>query len=389
MRFTWKGEEAMSNGRIRLMQGNEACVEGAIAAGMRFFAGYPITPSTEIAEGSAEKLPQVGGKFVQMEDEIASIAAIIGASLAGLKSMTATSGPGMSLKQENIGYASITEVPCVIVNVQRGGPSTGLPTSPSQADIMQARWGTHGDHPIIALYPYSVSEIYTITIEAFNMAERYRTPVILLLDEVIAHMREKIYVPDPAQLNIVDRIGPTVGPEEYMPYSADPDGGVPEMAAFGDGYRFHVTGLVHDQTGFPSNSPAVAAALMDRLMKKITNNLKDILIYEEDNTGDAETLILAYGCTARSAKSAVHAARKEGHRVGLFRPVTIWPFPEQRVAELASRVKRIIVPEMNLGQYVLEVQRVVGGRSKVEGLNKADGEIITPEEILDKVKEVS
>lgn len=378
----------MNKNRIRLMQGNEACVEGAIAAGMRFYAGYPITPSTEIAEGSAEKLPQVGGKFIQMEDEIASMAAVIGASLAGLKAMTATSGPGMSLKQENIGYASITEVPCVIVNVQRGGPSTGLPTSPSQADIMQARWGTHGDHPIIALYPCSVPEIYMMTIEAFNMAEKYRTPVILLLDEVIAHMREKIEVPDPSQLSIIDRIKPSVTPDEYRPYKANPDGGVPEMAAFGEGYRFHVTGLVHDETGFPSNSPVVTAKLLDRLMKKITNNLKDILIYKEENTDDAETLILAYGCTARSAKSAMDTARLEGHSVGLFRPITIWPFPEERVRELASKAKRIIVPEMNLGQYILEVQRVVGDRCRVEGLNKADGEIITPEDILDKIKEV-
>ncbi|MBA1337101.1 MAG: 2-oxoglutarate/2-oxoacid ferredoxin oxidoreductase, alpha subunit [Firmicutes bacterium] len=378
----------MNDKNVRLMQGNEACVEGAIAAGMRFFAGYPITPSTEIAEGSSEKLPQVGGKFVQMEDEIGSIAAVIGASLTGLKSMTATSGPGMSLKLENIGYAAIAEIPCVIVNVQRGGPSTGLPTSPAQGDIMQARWGTHGDHPTIALYPSSVSEIYQITIEAFNMAEKYRMPVILLMDEVIGHMRERIELPERSALQIIDRKKPSVGPEQYLPYQADADGGVPEMASFGDGYRFHVTGLVHDETGFPSNSSEVTARLINRLMKKIENNLDDILRYEEENTGDADTLLLAYGCTARSAKSAMDAAREEGMKVGLFRPITIWPFPEQKVRELAQRVKRIIVPEMNLGQYILEVQRVAGGSCTVEGVNRADGEIITPEDILDKIKGV-
>lgn len=378
----------MTNSKAKLMQGNEACLEGAIAAGMRFFAGYPITPSTEIAEGAAERLPQVGGKFIQMEDEIASMAAVIGASLAGVKSMTASSGPGMSLKQENLGYAAMAEIPCVIVDVQRGGPSTGLPTSPSQGDIMQARWGTHGDHPVIALYPSSVAETYMVTIEAFNLAEKYRTPVVLLLDEVIGHMREKVVLPEPEQLKIVSRKKPTVKPGEYLPYKAEPDGGVPEMAAFGEGYRFHVTGLVHDETGFPSNSPEVTSTLINRLMKKIENNLDDIIRYEEENTGDAEVIVLAYGCVARSAKSAIDAARKEGMKVGLFRPITIWPFPEKRVRELAEKAKTIIVPEMNLGQYILEVERVVGNRCKVAGLHRADGEIITPEQIFDKIKGV-
>lgn len=378
----------MNSKKVRLMQGNEACVEGAIAAGMRFFAGYPITPSTEIAEGSSERLPQVGGKFVQMEDEIASMAAVIGASLTGLKSMTASSGPGISLKQENIGYAAMAEIPCVIVNVQRGGPSTGLPTSPSQGDIMQARWGTHGDHPIIALYPSSVPEIYSVTVKAFNLAEKYRTPVILLLDEVIAHMREKVELPDMNKLEIIDRKKSSTKPGEYLPFKADQEGGVPEMAAFGEGYRFHVTGLVHDETGFPSNSSEVAGRLMDRLMKKIQNNLEDIIMYEEQNTEDAEILILAYGSTARSARSAVDMAREEGIKVGLFRPITIWPFPEERVRELAKKVKNIIVPEMNLGQYILETERIVGDKCMVEGINKADGEIITPEHILDRIKGV-
>lgn len=376
----------MTSRTARLMQGNEACLEGAIAAGMRFFAGYPITPSTEIAEGASERLPLVGGKFIQMEDEIGSMAAVIGASLAGEKAMTATSGPGMSLKQENIGYASLTEVPCVIVNVQRGGPSTGLPTSPAQGDIMQTRWGAHGDHPVIALYPASVSEIYTVTVTAFNLAEKYRVPVILLLDEVIGHMRERVELPDKEELQIIDRAKPTVRPEEYLPYKADPNGGIPEMPAFGEGYRYHVTGLIHGESGFPSNNPEVTAKLLDRLMKKIENNIDDIIRYQEEGTKDCEIILLAYGSTARSAKSAADMAREQGIQVGLFRPITIWPFPEKRIKEIAQKAKTIIVPEMNLGQYRLVVERVAAGKCRIVGLNRADGEIITPEDILDKIK---
>jgi len=380
--------KAMTSKKVRLMQGNEACLEGAIVAGMRFFAGYPITPSTEIAEGASEQLPKVGGKFIQMEDEIGSMAAVIGASLAGKKAMTATSGPGMSLKQENIGYASLTEVPCVIVNVQRGGPSTGLPTSPAQGDIMQARWGAHGDHPVIALYPASVSETYTVTVTAFNLAEKYRVPVILLLDEVIGHMRERVELPDKEELQIIDRTKPTVRPEEYLPYRADPNGGIPEMPAFGEGYRYHVTGLIHGESGFPSNNPEVTAKLLDRLMKKIENNMDDIIRYQEEGTEDCEIILLAYGSTARSAKSAAGMAREQGIPVGLFRPITIWPFPEKRIKEIAQKAKTIIVPEMNLGQYRLEVERAAAGKCRVVGLNRADGEIITPEDILDKIKGV-
>jgi 2-oxoglutarate ferredoxin oxidoreductase subunit alpha len=386
MLSTWRRVKVMTNKNVRLMQGNEACLEGAIAAGMRFFAGYPITPSTEIAEGASEKLPKVGGKFIQMEDEIGSMAAVIGASLAGEKAMTATSGPGMSLKQENIGYASLTEVPCVIVNVQRGGPSTGLPTSPAQGDIMQTRWGAHGDHPVIALYPASVSEIYTVTVTAFNLAEKYRVPVILLLDEVIGHMRERVELPDKEELQIIDRAKPTVRPEEYLPYKADPNGGIPEMPAFGEGYRYHVTGLIHGESGFPSNNPEVTAKLLDRLMKKIENNIDDIIRYQEEGTKDCEIILLAYGSTARSAKSAADMAREQGIQVGLFRPITIWPFPEKRIKEIAQKAKTIIVPEMNLGQYRLVVERVAAGKCRIVGLNRADGEIITPEDILDKIK---
>lgn len=373
--------------KVRLMQGNEACVEGAIAAGMKFYAGYPITPSTEIAELSAEKLPVVGGRFMQMEDEIAGIAAAIGASLTGAKSMTATSGPGFSLKQENIGYAAIAEVPCVIVDVQRGGPSTGMPTSPAQGDVMQARWGTHGDHPVIALTPSSVRETFDLTVKAFNMAEKYRTPVILLMDEVIGHMREKVQLPDPSEIEVIDRKRPDCSSEEYLPYKAEEDL-VPPMADFGTGYRYHVTGLVHDETGFPSNSTAVADKLIRRLSDKVEMHKDDILSWEEENTEDAEVLILSYGCVARSAKAAMKMLRSKGIKAGIFRPITIWPFPEKRVRELAEKVKTIVVPEMNLGQLVLEVERVCGNRARVEKLSKVNCEIIYPEEIIRKIEEV-
>lgn len=373
--------------KVRLMQGNEACVEGAIAAGMKFYAGYPITPSTEIAELSAEKLPLVGGRFMQMEDEIGGMAAIIGASLTGAKSMTATSGPGFSLKQENIGYAAIAEVPCVIVNVQRGGPSTGMPTSPAQGEIMQARWGTHGDHPVIALTPSSVRETYDLTVKAFNMAEKYRTPVILLMDEVIGHMREKVQLPDPSELEIIDRKRPSCSSEEYLPYRPEEDL-VPLMADFGTGYRYHVTGLVHDETGFPSNSTAEADKLIRRLTNKIETHRDDIECWEEENTEDADIIILSYGCVARSAKSAMKQLRSKGVKVGTMRPISIWPFPERRLRELAEKVNTIIVPEMNLGQLVLEVERICCGKAKIERLNKVSCEIIYPEEIVRKIEEV-
>lgn len=370
------------------MQGNEACVEGAIAAGMKFYGGYPITPSTEIAEFSAQKLPHVGGKFIQMEDEIAGIAAAIGGSLAGLKSMTATSGPGFSLKQENIGYAAIAEIPLVIVNVQRGGPSTGLPTAPAQGDIMQAKWGTHGDHPTIALCPSSVKETFDLTVRAFNLAEKYRMPVMLLTDEVVGHMREKIEIPDASDIEIIDRIKPSADDESYIPYKVREGEIVPPMAAFGDGHRYHVTGLMHDETGFPSNSTENAEKLLDRLMKKITDNLDDLMEYEEYMLEDAEYVILSYGSTARSAKSAIKALREEGIKAGLFRPITIWPFPEAQVLELSKKVKSILVAEMNLGQILLEVERIVKDNCTVDLIGKANGEVITPEEIGNKLKEV-
>ena len=368
----------------KLMQGNEACVEGALAAGMTFYAGYPITPSTEIAELSAEKLPKIGGKFIQMEDEIAGIAATIGASLTGRKSMTATSGPGFSLKQEAIGYASIAEIPCVIVNVQRGGPSTGLPTSPSQSDVMQARWGTHGDHSIIALYPNSVKEIYQETIRAFNLAEKYRTPVILLLDEVIGHMRESITIDE--EYEIIDRKGPEGPKEDYLPYKADEDM-IPPMASFGEGYKFHVTGLVHDETGFPNNDKKIAEKSIQRLLDKIELNKDDILKNEEYMMEDAEEVILAYGCTSRSAKEAVDILRAEGRKVGLFRPITLWPSPDKRIEEIAKKVDQILVAEMNMGQYFLEVDRIANKYTNVTSCTRINGELIEPEEIISSLKE--
>jgi 2-oxoglutarate/2-oxoacid ferredoxin oxidoreductase subunit alpha len=373
--------------KIRLMQGNEACVEGALAAGMKFYAGYPITPSTEIAELSAEKLPRIGGKFIQMEDEIAGIAAAIGASLTGLKSMTATSGPGFSLKQENIGYAAITEIPVVIVDVQRAGPSTGQPTSPSQGDMMQAKWGTHGDHPVIALCPSSVKETYELTIKAFNLAEKYRMPVLLMMDEVIGHMREKIEIPEASEIEVIDRKRPTCSREEYLPYKPEANL-VPLMADFGSGYRYHVTGLVHDETGFPSNSTEIADQLVRRLVDKVELNKEDILSWEEDGTENADIIIFAYGCVARAAKTAIKILREKGLKVGLFRPITVWPFPEERLIELSKKTKMIIAPEMNLGQMVLEVERLCNKHTKIERLNKVNGEIIYPEEIISKIEEV-
>lgn len=371
---------------VKLMQGNEACVEGAIAAGMMFYAGYPITPSTEIAELSAAKLPSIGGKFIQMEDEIASISAIIGASLTGKKSMTATSGPGFSLKQEGIGYAVISEVPCVIVNVQRGGPSTGLPTSPAQGDIMQARWGTHGDHSIIALYPSTVREIYDTTIKAFNLAEKYRTPVILLMDEVIAHMREKIELPEEDEFVIYNRKKPTTSPDEYLAYRVKEGDIVPEMANFGQGYRFHVTGLVHSETGFPTNNNKIAEELITRLVNKIEDNVDDIVEYEEYELEDAEEIVIAYGATARSAKSAIDILRKEGRKVGMFRPITIWPVAKKQIENISKNAKRISVVEMNMGQYFLEIDRIAGKHTRVDKYGRVDGELITPEEIISFIK---
>jgi 2-oxoglutarate ferredoxin oxidoreductase subunit alpha len=369
---------------IRLMQGNEAVGWGALAAGCRFFAGYPITPSTEIAEMMARELPKVGGKFIQMEDEIASLAACIGASVGGLKSMTATSGPGFSLMQEHIGYAAMTEIPCVIVNVQRLGPSTGQPTSASQGDVMQARWGTHGDHPIIALCPTSVRQSFDLTVTAFNFSEKYRTPVILLMDEVVGHMREKVELPDAQEVVRVERIGTDVPPEWYKPYG-DSISDVPPMANFGSGYRYHITGLFHDPMGYPTQRLDEIDAWIERVHRKIERNLQDIVLFEEDGVDAVNTVVIAYGATARSARHAVKLARQRRHKVGMLTLLTIWPFAEEVVGRIAAAARRIIVPEMNLGQLALEVERVAG-RRKVVRVHRANGEMVTPQMILDAIE---
>ena len=366
----------------RLIQGNEACALGAIAAGCRFFGGYPITPSSGIAEQMVRLLPGVGGVFIQMEDEIASLAAVIGASLGGSKAMTATSGPGFSLMQEHIGFAAMAEVPCVIVNVMRGGPSTGLPTSPSQGDVMQARWGTHGDHPAVVLAPSSVGEVHELTVRAFNLAERFRTPVILTYDEVVGHTRESVILPD--RVDVVDRPRPDEDPGSFLPKRVTPDG-VPPMAAFGDGYRFHVTGLAHDERGFPTQDNAVAGALLTRLHSKIDDHLDEVADVEEYMLDDADVVLFAYGIVGRSAHEAVRRARDRGVRAGLFRPRTLWPFPSGRLAEVTAGVDRVIVAEMNLGQMISEVAGAAAATTEVVGHLRADGKPITPSELLETV----
>lgn len=370
---------------IRLMQGNEACALGAIHAGVRFYAGYPITPSTEIAEIMAEELPKYGGKFIQMEDELASMAAIIGASLTGEKTLTATSGPGFSLKQENIGYAAMAEVPCVIVNVQRGGPSTGLPTSPAQGEIYQSKYGSHGDRGAIVLTPSSVPECFRLAARAVNLAEKYMTPVILLTDEIVGHMREAIDLDQERQAEIYNRKKPDCKPEDYIPYAPD-ENGAPILAPFGTGYRYHVTGLTHDQTGFSTMVPQKVEELNWRLVNKVENNKDDIVEWEEIDTDDAESVIFAYGGVARAAREAVIQLRAAGEKVGLFRPISIWPFPEKALTDLFPQVKSVFVTEMNAGQMAGEVKKVVAGQAKVDGLFVIDGEIMTPQEIVDAWK---
>ncbi|MBR0435262.1 MAG: 2-oxoacid:acceptor oxidoreductase subunit alpha [Lachnospiraceae bacterium] len=374
-------------GKTVLMQGNEAVVEGAIAAGMRFYAGYPITPSTEIAEQSAVRLPQVGGKFIQMEDEISSMAATIGASAAGVKAMTASSGPGFSLKQENLGYACITEIPCVVVDVQRSGPSTGLPTSPSQADVMQAKWGTHGDHPVIALSPSSVRETYDLIIRAFNLAEKYRTPVIFLMDEIVGHLREGIEIPDPKDLEIINRPVKKFAKQNGLPYHVEEGEWVPTMLPFGQGQRYHITGLAHGESGFPTNDNATAGKLVRRLIDKVEKNYDDIVQCEEVMCDDADVAVVCFGGTARAAQSAIEQAREKGIKAGMFRPITIWPFPGRELEALSKKVKKIVVAEHNDGQILLEVQRVVKNNCKVYFVGKIDGSVLTPPVILSKIEE--
>ncbi|CAG0984188.1 2-oxoglutarate/2-oxoacid ferredoxin oxidoreductase subunit alpha [Geobacteraceae bacterium] len=373
--------------KVAFLQGNEAAAHGALYAGCRFFAGYPITPSTEVAEVMSAELPKVGGKFIQMEDEIGAMAALIGASLTGVKVLTSTSGPGLSLKQENIGYACITEVPSVIVNVMRGGPSTGMPTGPSQSDVMCAKWGTHGDHPAICLVPASVQEIFEETVRAFNLAEKYRTPVMIMPDEIVAHMRERIVFPEPGELEVVDRTAPSVPPEKYKPYDTS-FGDVPPLAAFGSGYKFHVTGLNKMQDGFPTTKAEIVQAEEERQVRKVEANKADIMKWEEYLCDDAEVIVVAYGSTSRSARFAVNEARKNGIKAGLFRLITFWPFPEERLLELSKKVKGFITPEMNLGMCTGVVKGCIEGNAPVLGIFRVDGEPINPGQILDKMKEV-
>ena len=378
----------MSESKARLMQGNEAIAEGAVAAGVTFFAGYPITPSTEIAEQMAKLLPRIGGTFLQMEDEIGAMGAILGASLAGAKVMDATSGPGFSLKQELIGYAACAEIPCVLVNVQRVGPSTGQPTAPSQGDVMQVRWGTHGDHPMIALSPWSVRESFDMAVMAVNYAERFRTPVILLTDEIVGHLRENVVLPSADELEIYPRRLPKkTRAEGYQPFAVGEDL-VPDVARFGDGYRIHVTGLLHDETGFPSGSPLVTENLLHRLHEKINRVGEEIIHTEEHFMEDAEYAVVSYGGTARTAYEAVRAARAEGIRVGFLRLQTIWPFADAAIGRLADRVKKILVAELNYGQLTGEVTRAAHGTPVLPCLkyNMLD---FTPQEITAEIRRMS
>lgn len=373
-----------SEQKILLMQGNEAIVEGAIAAGCRFFAGYPITPASEISEKASIRMPQVDGVFIQMEDEIASMGAVIGASLAGLKSMTATSGPGFSLMSENIGYACMAEVPCVVINVMRGGPSTGLPTHTSQGDVLQSRWGTHGDHPIIVLAVSTVRDCFEITVLAFNLSEKYRVPVIILSDEVVAHTRETVILPTVSDVEVFDRTKPAMPPEWYIPYE-DNISGVPPMAAFGEGYPHHVTGLAHDVRGFPTERSDEITALMQRMFRKITQGFHDIQKVKSFMMDDAEVAVIAYGSVARSARQAVREARQSGVKAGLLQLITIFPFPRHYVEDVLNRRRSVLIPEMNMGQISREVNRVNRTDSRVIKLNRIDGQLITPEEIYDRL----
>jgi 2-oxoglutarate ferredoxin oxidoreductase subunit alpha len=369
------------------MNGDEASAEGAIAAGCRFFAGYPITPATEIAERMARRLPEVDGIYIQMEDELASMGAILGASWSGVKAMTATSGPGFSLMMENYGLGVTTETPCVIVNIMRGGPSTGLPTLVSQGDVMQSRWGTHGDIGAIAFTPSSPQEMFDCTIKAFNLSEHYRLPVIVLGDEIVGHMTEKVVIPKRADVTLYPRRRPKRKSKGFLPFSPDEDL-VPPMACAGEGYNVHVTGLTHDERGYPVINAEAQEKLVARIVDKIRKNAGNIIEYEEIKTKGADVVVVAYGSVSRCAKEAVRMARKENLKVGMLRPITVWPFPEKRMRKLSERIKAFVVPEINYGQIAYEVERCVASNSQTHLLPKMGGDIHTPEEILDGIKEM-
>jgi 2-oxoglutarate ferredoxin oxidoreductase subunit alpha len=378
------GKRALLTGS-HFMNGDVACAEGAIAAGCRFFAGYPITPATEIAEHLSQRMPEIGGIYIQMEDEIASMAAVIGASYTGLKAMTATSGPGFSLMQENIGLAVMTETPCVVVDIMRGGPSTGQPTLPGQQDVMQAKWGSHGDYGIIAMSPSSVQEMFDLTVEAFNLSETYRVPTLLMGDEIVAHMWEKVVIPSAEKIRTVNRKKPNVQREEYAPFMPDDDL-VPPMACFGEGYHFHATGLTHDEYGYPKTvSSEIQTKLVRRLCEKINKNSDNIVKIEKVMLDDADIVVVAYGIVARAALSAVRKARSAGLRAGLLRLITLWPFPEEQVAEAAEDAKMIVVPEMNCGQLVREVERAAKC-TPVSFLSKLGEDPHTPMEIFEAMR---
>ena len=369
------------------IDGDVACAEGALAAGCRFAAGYPITPSTEVVERLAVRFPTMGGLFIQMEDEIASSIAIQGAVWGGAKAITVTSGPGFSLMQEHIGLAAMTETPCVFVNVQRGGPSTGLPTLPGQADMMAVRWGSHGDYEIIALSPNSCQEAFDLTIDAFNLSERYRVPVFLMLDEVVGHMLERVVIPPADEIDIEPRRFTTKPPAEYKPYHVPEGEWVPEMVRAGQGYRFHITGLTHDERGYPVMKPEAQEKLVRRLVEKVRSNAEEIVRVEEIDIDDADVVVVAYGITSRVASRAVHLARAEGLRVGMLRMIVCWPFPERRIRELATQVKALVVPELNYGQMYYEVERCAGGQARCVLVGHGGGTVHRPEAILAAIRE--
>jgi 2-oxoglutarate ferredoxin oxidoreductase subunit alpha len=373
---------------IHFMDGDHACCEGALAAGARFAAGYPITPSTEIVERFASRVPTVGGCFIQMEDELSASITLQGAVWGGAKAFTVTSGPGFSLMMEHIGYAAMTETPCVFVDVQRGGPSTGLPTLPAQADMMQARWGSHGDYEIIALSPNSPQECFDLTIRAFNLAEEFRVPVMFMMDEVVGHMTEKVVIPSADHIEVLPRKHTRKSVGDYLPYSSNGDL-VPEMAHAGEGYRFHITGLTHDERGYPNMTAPTQDKLVRRLQAKVRNAVHRITLYEAESTEHADVIVVSYGITSRVAQRAIELARAQGLQVGRFRLITVWPFPEQEIRNLARDVKALVVPELNMGQMVNEVARAAEGQCRVIGVPHAGGSVHQPEDILRAIMEAS
>jgi 2-oxoglutarate ferredoxin oxidoreductase subunit alpha len=368
------------------LSGDEACAEGALAAGCRFFAGYPITPATEIAEHMSDRLPEVGGTYIQMEDELASMAAVLGAAWGGVKAMTATSGPGFSLMMENIGLGVMLETPCVVVDMQRAGPSTGLPTLTGQGDMMQARWGSHGPYSIIALSPSSPQEIFDLTIKAFNLSEKYRVPVLLMSEEAIGHMYEKVTIPPPEKIKVFPRRTPKVPPQEYLPYVPDDDL-VPPMGIAGQGFKFHVTGLTHDERGYPVMTAEAQDKLVRRLVDKIEKNRADIIEVEENGIKGADVVVCSYGISARVSAIAIEKARAAGIRVGMLRLITAWPFPTERVREIAGNIKAFIVPEINYGQMVFEVERAACGKAETTLVPHMGGAVHDPQTILDAIKQ--